>query len=85
MKDLFRIVGCLLAMYGALGLMYTQYRKDKFRKKDIEEMMRTIVEELRNPSPIHRFFRGVFKPIIILRYRIESSFISDIDFDDDEE
>lgn len=89
-SDLLRIATGLVALYTGLGLCYTQRRRDKFRKlshENPEEMIRTIVEELRNPSIIHKIMRTIFEPIIIARYRIEGFFlkltISDIDDEDD--
>ena len=89
-SDLLRITTGLVALYTGLGLCYTQRRRDKFRKlahNNPEEMIRVMVEELRNPSIIHKIMRTIFKPVIIIRYRIEGFFlrltISDIDDEDD--
>lgn len=88
--DLLRIATGLVALYTGLGLCYTQIRRDKFRKlshENPEEMIRVMVEELRNPSIIYKIMRTIFKPVIIARYTIEGFFlrltISDIDDEED--
>lgn len=89
-SDLLRITTGLVALYTGLGLCYTQRRRDKFRKlshENPEEMIRIMVEELRNPSIIHKIMRTIFKPIIIARYTIEGFFLSlainEVDDEDD--